>query len=97
MSKIRFDNDAFLDGQEESDEAYDLMNDAQMALLTTSPTTVAGAAAVLAYVASFWIEGDDSSDKGLPDYEPLTRDEMLSAGEGFLPMITAALQRLTVA
>ena len=69
---------------------------AQMALLTTKPTTVAGAAAVLAYVASFWIE-DESGEKGLPIYETLAHDEMLGAGDGFLPMIADALQRLTVA
>src|SRR5271157_668098 len=61
------------------------------------PTTLAGAAAVLAYVASFWIDGDDSSEKGFPVYECLTHDEMLNAGEGFLPMLAEALQQLTAA
>jgi hypothetical protein len=68
-----------------------------MALLATKPTTVAGAAAVLAYVAGFWIEGNESSTKGLPIYESYGEAEMLTAGDGFLPMIADALQRLTVA
>ena len=86
-----------VEANEKSDEAYELVDDAQTALLTTRPTTVAGAAAVLAYVASFWIEGDESGEKGLPIYETLAHDEMLGAGDGFLPMIADALQRLTVA
>jgi hypothetical protein len=68
---------------------------AQMALLTTKPTTVAGAAAALAHVASFWIESDERSKKGLPIYESYGEDAMLNAGDGFLPMIADALQRLT--
>src|SRR5271166_7102661 len=59
-SAIPNTDEAYADADEESAEAYDSVNDAQMALLTTSPTTVAGAAAVLAYLAGFWIEGDDS-------------------------------------
>ena len=85
-----------VEANEKSDAAYESVNDAQMPLLTTRPTTVAGAAAVLAYVASFWIE-DESGEKGLPIYETLAHDEMLGAGDGFLPMIADALQRLTVA
>jgi len=50
---------------------------------------------VLAHVASFWIEGDERSKKGLPIYESYGEDAMLNAGDGFLPMIADALQRLT--
>jgi hypothetical protein len=97
-SVISFRDEAYADAEEESDQAYDLVNDAQIDLLTTSPTTVAGAAAVLAYVASFWIEGDDSAKRGLPIYDPpMGRTDMDDAGDGFLPMIAAALQRLTLA
>jgi hypothetical protein len=96
-SVIPFRDEAYADAEEESDQSYDLANDAQIALLTTSPTTVAGAAAVLAYVASFWIEGNETAERGLPVYESLGRDEMLDAGEAFLPMIATALQRLTLA
>jgi hypothetical protein len=44
-----------------------------------------------------WIEGNDSSERGLPVYEPLTlvHDDIRSIGDGFLPMIADALQRLT--
>lgn len=55
----------------------------------------AGLHSVLAHVASFWIEGDESSKKGLPIYESYGEDAMLNAGDGFLPMIADALQRLT--
>jgi hypothetical protein len=71
--------------------------DAQLALLETRPTTVAGFAAVLEYVASFWIEGGESADRGFPIYENLASDELLDAGDGFLPMIADALKRLRTA
>ena len=47
---------------------------------------------------AFWIE-DESGEKGLPIYEPLTlvHDDTPRVGDGFLPMIADALQRLTVA
>ena len=77
-------------------QSYELVDDAQTALLTTKPTTLAGAAAVLKYVSSFWIDGNDSSAKGLPVYEPLAHDDELRAGNGFLPMIAVALQQFTV-
>jgi hypothetical protein len=89
------DAEAWLDAEEAESAAYGPMYDAQMELLSTRPTTIAGAAAVLAYVASFWIEGNESSKEGLPIYESYGEDEMLTAGEGFLPMIADALQRLT--
>jgi hypothetical protein len=96
-SAIPFEDRAWHEADKETSVSCDLVRAAQLALLNTRPTTVAGAAAVLAYVASFWIEGDDSAEKGLPIYEPLARDDMLSAGEGFLPMIAAALRQLAVA
>ena len=67
-----------------SDDAYELVDDAQTALLTAKPTTIAGAAAVLAYVATFWIEGDDSSARGLPVNETLAHDRRTS-GRQWLP------------
>ena len=79
------DEEAWADADEAERAAYGPVVDAQMAMLTTKPTTVAGAAAVLAYMASFWIEGNESSAKGLPVYEGYGQDEMLTAGEGIPP------------
>ena len=44
-----------------------------------------------------WIEENESSARGLPVCETLAHDDIRSVGDGFLPMIADALQRLTVA
>jgi Homeodomain-like domain len=78
----------------ETAEASEIVCDAQVALMRTKPTTVAGAAAILRYVAAFWVDGDESSEKRLPIYETLAHDEPLHAGDNFLPMIADALDQI---
>ncbi len=94
-SAIPFDDETWLEADAKTAGSYKPVKDAQTALLTTKPTTLAGAAAVLTYVASFWIEGNDSSERGLPVYETLTlmHDDIPSVGDGCLPMIADAGMR----
>ncbi len=89
------DKAAWAKANEETDDASDEVCDAQVVLFNTRPTTVAGAAAVLEYVAAFWIDGGESADRGFPIYENLASDELLDAGDGFLPMIADALKHLS--
>jgi hypothetical protein len=86
--------DAFAEADAKTNAALDLADDVQIAVMSTKPTTVAGAAAVLRYVATFWVEANDSCDRGSPVYETLALGDTLGAGEGFLPTIADAQERL---
>ena len=93
-NQIPFEDEAYAKANGETQTAADVVFDAQLALFKTGPTTVAGVAAVLEHVAGFWIEGGEGADRGFPIYENLASDELLDAGDGFLPMIAEALKRL---
>jgi hypothetical protein len=82
------------DATEATATALGVAIDAQLVLMGTKPTTVAGVAALLRYVASFWVEGNDSYDRGTAVYETLADDDLLDAGERFLPMIADAIERV---
>jgi hypothetical protein len=82
-SQIPFEDEAYAEANEATQAAADMVSDAQLAVVKTSPTTVAGVAAVLEHVAGFWIEGGESADRGFPIYENLASDELLDAGDSF--------------
>jgi hypothetical protein len=90
-SVLTSDHEAYAAAEDKFRDAADALAEAEGDLLTTVPTTAAGAAAALRLAASI-LHGSEA-DEGI--FEPLANGDRLAAGANFLPMIADTIARLS--
>ena len=83
-------HEAYAAAENKFSHAVETLKEAETDLLTTAPTTAAGAAAALRVAPSILF--GSAADDGI--YEPLADGDTLAAGANFLPMMADTIARL---